>query len=164
MIQLTKDTFQEEVLNHKGDVVVEFYKPVGCGNCEQMKPIMEEFEKNNPNVKVCLYECSGTPDEISSTYQFKMFPGIFSFKDGKPVRGFSGSKTLKQLSMIFLLPHELKMLYADAQIHADQIKNEILNYNQGTQVVFKKEEKVNEPTILPEITDPSESVQCDSCQ
>jgi len=160
MIQINSLNFENEVLKHSGDVVVEFYKPKGCGNCEQMKPIMEEFEKNNPKVKVCLYECSETPDEISSTYQFRMFPGIFSFKDGKPVRGFSGVKTLKQLSMIFLLPHELKMLYADAQIHADQIKDEIINYNQGTQVIFK-DKPIKD---VPNITDPADETLCDSCQ
>lgn len=163
MIQINSSNFENEVLKHSGDVVVEFYKPEGCGNCEQMKPIMEEFEKRNPTVKVCKYECGSTPDEISSTYQFRMFPGIFSFSAGKPIRWFSGTKSLKQLSMIFLLPHELKMLYADAQIHADQIKDEIVSYNQGTQVIVKTEP--NTDFSLPTETTTTNPVElCEWCQ
>lgn len=65
--------------------------------------------------------------------------------------------------MIFLLPHELKMLYADAQIHADQIKEEIVNYNQGTQVIVKTEP--NTDFSLPTETTTTNPVElCEWCQ
>lgn len=162
MKPITKENFKE-VLNSK-QAVLFMYKPSGCGNCEQMKPIMERFAQNNPDVNVFSYECGATPDEVSGKYQFKMFPGIFSFVDGRPMRGYSGMKSPKQLSMLFMEADQMKVIAFDAQMEAEFFKKEIMEYNQGTQIVESKVEPVV-PKVTPELPiDPADDTICDSCQ
>lgn len=54
MITLTKENYLEEI-NSPGPVVVMFSKIAGCSQCEHMKPVMEQFEKANPSIKVCVF-------------------------------------------------------------------------------------------------------------
>lgn len=43
MLELTKDTFEEEVLKAEGTVLVDFYGD-GCVPCEALKPHIHEME------------------------------------------------------------------------------------------------------------------------
>ena len=153
MIEINKDNFDAEVLQAKGHVVVEFYRPKGCSNCEKMNPIVEQFAEENPEVKVCKYVCGQEPDEITKKYQFKMFPGIFSFIDGKPVRGFTGMRSPEQMSTVFMTRNDVKANIFDFQELLDQAKGgleffraELDNFNKGTQIVEDEPKEPVAPT------------------
>lgn len=168
MITINKDSLGDAI--KEGLVVVEFRKEVGCPNCEQMKPVLERFEKENPQVKVCVFPCVDAKD-VPEGYQFKMFPGIFSFKDGVPIRGYSGFKTPQQMSLIFTQANDLKIAQYDFQAQADFFKEEIKGYNQGVNApqptvaeTIVNGGGVPNNTPLPDITDPAEDKECLSCQ
>ena len=153
MIEINKENFDAEVLQAKEHVVVEFYRAEGCSNCQKMTPIFEQFEKENPEVKVVKYLCGAEPDEITKKYQFKMFPGIFSFIDGKPVRGFSGMRTPEQMSTVFMTRNDVKANIFDFQELLDQaqgglefFRGELVNFNKGTQIVDDENKEPVAPT------------------
>lgn len=164
MIKINKDTFESEVLKFDGLVLVEFARSEGCSNCKSMAPTMEEFERLNPNIRVCIYECGKEPDEITSKYQFRMFPGIFSFYKGNPVRGYSGITSLKRLGYAFTVPDELKIRAWDAKAEAEFLENELKTYNKDTQIDTKIVTSETPKVEVPTVNDPAEDVQCDSCQ
>lgn len=146
MIEINKDNFEQEVLKSDKPVVVEFFRPVGCINCEKMKPVMEQFEKANPDIKVVIYTCGNQPDEITKKYQFKMFPGIFAFANGKVVRAYSGVKSLNQMATIFMSLSDLKaaiydkmMIFEKAQRNLTFLQSEIDGFNSGIRIVGEKE-------------------------
>ena len=146
MIEINKDNFKAEVLEAKGHVLVEFYRAEGCPNCDKMNPLVDQFAKENPEVKVCKYVCGKDPDEITMQYQFKLFPGIFSFIDGEPVRGFYGLKTPEQMTTVFMKKNDIKANIFDFQELLEQaqgglefFRKELDNFNVGTKVPDEKD-------------------------
>lgn len=174
MIEINKENFISEVST--GKVLVVFYRPTGCGNCDKMKPVIEEYSTAHPEIKVCMYACGAAQDEVTQVYQFKMFPGIFSFVDGKPVRGYSGVVTKDALEGVFVSLTEIKAAVYDRMASLQELQkqleflnNEISTYNSAVRVVEKQENTPVIPQMLipkvePVINDPALDTQCDSCQ
>ena len=52
MLTLTKDTFEAEVEKHKGLVVIDLFA-TWCAPCRMLAPVLEELEKEYPDVKFC---------------------------------------------------------------------------------------------------------------
>lgn len=86
MIETTKESFNSLI---QGSKVIVFFHKVGCANCEKIKPMLEKYGAENPDVKICSYLCT-VPDEITKDYPFNTFPGIFHFESGKLRGGTSG--------------------------------------------------------------------------
>lgn len=113
IIELNKDNFEQEVLKSDKPVVVKFYRASGCGNCTKVAPIFEEFAAAYPDIKCAQYVCGSAPDEVSSKYPFRMFPGIFFFQKGEVVGSIEGFVNLEQLKLPFLSSQELKSMVYD---------------------------------------------------
>lgn len=79
---LNDANFEEEVLKHKGPVMVDFWA-TWCGPCRMLGPVVEEIAKEYAGkVKVCkLNVDEGT--ETSSHYRITSIPTIIFFKDGQ---------------------------------------------------------------------------------
>ena len=52
VVKLTKDTYQSEVMEAEGTVLVDFYAD-WCGPCQMQGPIVEELSNEMPEVKFC---------------------------------------------------------------------------------------------------------------
>ena len=50
VVKLTKDTYQSEVMEAEGTVLVDFYAD-WCGPCQMQGPIVEELSNEMPAVK-----------------------------------------------------------------------------------------------------------------
>jgi len=78
--KITSKNFQEEVLNDKGIVVVDFFAD-WCYPCKMMSPIVEELSENT-NIKVGKLNIDENR-ELAEKYNIDSIPTIISFKAGK---------------------------------------------------------------------------------
>lgn len=84
-----KNSFQKEVLDHKGLVFVDFYAD-WCGPCKMTEPIIEELSNELSDIKFVKVNVDQNP-ELSSTYQVFSIPTFMIFKDGQVAHQFVGA-------------------------------------------------------------------------
>ena len=92
-----QDTFNEEVLNSKGVVVVDFFA-TWCAPCKILAPVLEEVQSEMDNVSIFKIDVDESP-EIANKYGVQSIPTIKIFKDGAEVDtkvGFMPKDSLKE--------------------------------------------------------------------
>jgi thioredoxin 1 len=83
-IRLTKENFQEEVIEESGLVLVDFYLST-CPACKESAPILTNFANKYPNeVKVAKIEVRENTD-VADNYMIQYVPTFILFKDGEEV-------------------------------------------------------------------------------
>jgi thioredoxin 1 len=88
MLKINADQFQNEVLNQKGLVFVDFYAD-WCGPCKMTSPIIEELANEVKEVKFVKVNVDENPD-LASQHNIFSIPTFLIFKDGKIVHQFVG--------------------------------------------------------------------------
>lgn len=78
-----EDSFQEEVLNSKSRVIVDF-SATWCGPCKAQMPILEKFAEANDTVKVVKVDIDESPT-IASKYGVRSIPSLVVFDNGERV-------------------------------------------------------------------------------
>ena len=66
IINLTKDSYHNEVMETEKVVVIDFWA-TWCGPCKMMAPVVEEVAKDYPDVKVCKVNVDEEP-ELSNAF------------------------------------------------------------------------------------------------
>jgi len=91
------DTFEKEVINSKGVVVVDFWA-TWCKPCKMLTPVLDDFSNklNAKFVKVDVDENS----VLSSTYMITSIPTVLIFKNGVIVDKFMGFKPSTEIVKI----------------------------------------------------------------
>ena len=98
-IDLSDQTFDAEVLQATGPVLVDFWAP-WCGPCRMAAPIVHEVaEKYADRAKVGKVNVDECP-EISSKYDIRSIPSLFIFKGGQVVDQAVGVQSAAQLSQM----------------------------------------------------------------
>lgn len=90
VITLTKDNFEDEVLNSDVPVLVDFWAS-WCGPCRMISPIIEEIAAEENGIKVGKVNVDDEP-ELASTYNIMSIPTIMVFKNGEVVNVAVGAK------------------------------------------------------------------------
>ncbi len=83
--------FQKEVLDHPGQVLVDFWAP-WCGPCQMLGPIIEEVgQELADKVKVLKLNVDEEP-QIASRYGISAIPTVILFDKGQIKETFVGFK------------------------------------------------------------------------
>jgi thioredoxin 1 len=95
-ISITDAQFEQEVLNGRGLLVVDFWAP-WCGPCVQMAAGLEAFARANVGkVKVFKVDVDDNP-KTAEKYGIRSVPTIIFFKDGEPI--FISPRAMSQSSL-----------------------------------------------------------------
>lgn len=99
MVQhIDQNMFQEEVLNHEGVVVVDFFA-TWCAPCKMLAPVLEELQSEMGNVKIVKVDVDDN-GELANRYGVQSIPTIKVFKNGAELDtkvGFMPKEVLKEL-------------------------------------------------------------------
>lgn len=80
-IIITKDNFEEEILNSTKPCLVDFWA-TWCGPCKMISPIIEELaEEYADTVKVCKINVDDEP-ELAIKYNVSSIPTVMLFENG----------------------------------------------------------------------------------
>lgn len=83
VIEVTDETFEEEVLNSDKPVLIDFYAN-WCVPCRIFSPIVEEVAQENSNIKVVKVNVDES-QEITTKYQVMSMPTLVVIKNGTEV-------------------------------------------------------------------------------
>lgn len=81
---ITKDNFEEKVLNSKKTVLIDFWAS-WCGPCKMLSPIVSEFAKEHDDIDVGKINVDEEA-ELSLEFSIMSIPTLIVFKDGKAVK------------------------------------------------------------------------------
>ena len=90
--------FEAEVLKAEGKVLVDFNAD-WCGPCQMMKPILAQFAKDNPDVKVVGVNVDDN-GELAMKYGVAGIPCIVVFEEGKEVARSVGVQPAQKLERL----------------------------------------------------------------
>jgi len=83
-INVTDDTFDEEVINSDVPVLVDFWAD-WCAPCKMIAPIVEELAgEYDGKIKFAKLDVDTNP-KVATTYGIRGIPTLLIFKDGSPV-------------------------------------------------------------------------------
>ncbi len=83
-LQINNENFQQEVLDFKGVVLVDFWA-TWCGPCQMLAPTLDELEKElSEGAKIAKIDIDENSD-LASEYKIMSIPSLKIFKDGELV-------------------------------------------------------------------------------
>lgn len=88
MTTLTLDNFEQEVMQAKTPVVVDFWAS-WCGPCMMLAPVMEELDGELPQIKFCKVNVDDERD-LAMEFQIDSIPTLLCVKDGHVVKRLVG--------------------------------------------------------------------------
>lgn len=98
-MEITKNNFEEEVLNSDKPVLVDFWAE-WCGPCKMLAPVIEELKDElGEKVKICKVNIDNEP-ELAVKFGIVSIPTVIIFNKGEAIQksvGFTSKEELKRL-------------------------------------------------------------------
>ena len=101
IINLTKDSYHNEVMETEKVVVIDFWA-TWCGPCKMMAPVVEEVAKDYPDIKVCKVNVDEEP-ELSYAFKIVSIPTIVVIKNGEIIDSVVGYRPKEDIEKIIKL-------------------------------------------------------------
>lgn len=101
IINLTKDSYHNEVMETEKVVVIDFWA-TWCGPCKMMAPVVEEVAKDYTDVKVCKVNVDEEP-ELSNAFKIVSIPTIVVIKNGEIIDSVVGYRPKEDIEKIIKL-------------------------------------------------------------
>ena len=95
VINLTKDNFNEVVVNSDKPVLIDFWAG-WCGPCRMMSPVVDEIAEERSDIKVCKVNVD-EERELAGLFQIANIPTLAVIQDGKVVNGSVGVRPKKDI-------------------------------------------------------------------
>ena len=90
-VNISKNNFQEEVLNSDKKVLLDFWAP-WCGPCRSVLPIVEEIAEEYDDIKVCKINVD-EQIELASQYRVMSIPTLVVMENGREVKRATGARS-----------------------------------------------------------------------
>jgi thioredoxin 1 len=98
-IEVTDETFNQEVLQAQGPVLVDFWAP-WCGPCRMMAPVLEKMvDKFQGKLKIAKLNTDENPS-TAGNYQITGIPSLLVFKNGEEVQRIVGFHPEQEMTRI----------------------------------------------------------------
>ncbi len=95
-VQISDDTFEQEVLKSETPVVVDFWA-AWCGPCKMIAPILEEIaQEYDGKLKVAKIDVDANT-KVASQFKIMSIPSLLFFKGGELVEQIVGAMPKAQL-------------------------------------------------------------------
>ena len=95
VITITKNNFQEEVLNSEKPVLLDFWA-TWCGPCRMVSPIVDEIADERSDIKVGKINVDEGP-ELAGQFNVMSIPTLIVIKNGKIANQAVGARPKDQI-------------------------------------------------------------------
>jgi thioredoxin 1 len=92
---VTDATFQSEVLEAEGPVLVDFWAP-WCGPCRVVHPVLEEIDAEREDLRIVSLNTDENP-QTAARYEVLSIPTMIVFKDGEVATRLVGARPKARL-------------------------------------------------------------------
>ena len=94
IITVTEDTYPQEVKNHKGRLLIDFYTPT-CPPCRMMSPILDQIaSEQNAKLKVVKIDAS-SEQALAVEFGITSVPTFVLMSDGSQKAQITGFRSKK---------------------------------------------------------------------